>query len=126
MHWDRNHAASVDWMSKFIDAGGLLIAPTLLLIEVAAAIARQSGPAAIARQAAQSLQNVSEMRLIPLDATLVQESIDVAADLSLRAGDAVYVAVAQRMSIPLVSWDRQQLQRASTAVATCTPDTFPF
>ena len=40
---DVNHAARRLWMEKCITQGGLLIAPTVLLIEVAAAISRRTG-----------------------------------------------------------------------------------
>ncbi len=126
MQQDSNHLASVQWMRRFILAGGSFVAPTFLLIEVAAAISRQMGPPSIAKQAVQFLQSMSEMRLIALDATAVQDAIDTAADIRLRAGDAVYVAVARQMRLPLVSWDQQQLQRASIMVLAYSPSNFPF
>ena len=51
------------------------------------------------------------MQLNPMDATLVQVAVNVAADLQLRAGDAIYVAAARKMNIPLVSWDKEQLAK---------------
>jgi len=126
MPQDSNHALSMQWMNRYTNAGGLLVAPALLLIEVSAAITRQSGQSILARQAVTYLQSVSQMRIVPIDSVLVDDACDIAADLSLRAGDAVYVAVARQMTIPLVSWDRQQLQRAATVLVGHSPHTFPF
>ncbi|GAC1421889.1 MAG: hypothetical protein PVS3B3_01170 [Ktedonobacteraceae bacterium] len=39
---------------------------------------------------------------------------------------ATYVAVAHQLSIPLISWDKEQLQKASKIIQTYTPDTYPF
>ena len=61
-----------------------------------------------------------------MDVSLVQIAIDVATDLQLRAGDAIYVALAHQLNIPLVSWDKEQLQKASTLVTTYTPENYIF
>ena len=63
---------------------------------------------------------------MPLDDTLVWAAVEVAADLKLRTGDATYVAVAHQLNIPLVSWDKEQLQRAGSLVSTYTPDNYTF
>jgi len=56
----------------------------------------------------------------------VQAAVTIAADLQLRAGDATYVAVAHQLNIPLISWDKKQLQRAESLVSTYTPDNYAF
>jgi len=63
---------------------------------------------------------------MPMDFALIRTAINVANDLQLRAGDATYVAVAYQLSIPLISWDKEQLRKASKIVQTYTPDTYPF
>lgn len=61
-----------------------------------------------------------------MDASLVQLAIDAATDLQLRAGDAIYVALAHQLNIPLISWDKEQLQKASTLITTYTPENYVF
>ena len=61
-----------------------------------------------------------------MDSALVQAAVDAATDLQLRAGDAIYVALAHQMNIPLVSWDKEQLQRARSLIATYTPENYVF
>ena len=126
MPQDGNHIASIGWMSRYTNAGGLMAAPAFLLIELSAAITRQTGQAAAGKRAANYIYRVSQMRLVQLDALLVNDAANMAADLHLRAGDATYVTVAHQMRIPLVSWDREQIRRASSAIAAFTPDSFPF
>ena len=64
------------------------------------------------------------MRIIPLDNMLIHLSVDIAANLQLRAADAIYVAVAKQLNIPLVSWDKEQLRKASSLLTTYTPETY--
>jgi predicted nucleic acid-binding protein len=66
------------------------------------------------------------VHLVPIDTVLIQAAVEVATDLQLRAGDAIYVALAHQLNIPLVSWDREQLQRAESLVSTYTPDNYTF
>ena len=61
-HQDVNHAASRLWMEKYITQGGLLLAPTVLLIEVAAAISRRTGESTLAREAIKVLTSASSMQ----------------------------------------------------------------
>lgn len=121
---DVNHDASHRWMEQYNIAKGRQVSPAILLIEVAAAISRQTGHPELAKEAVKTMNKVSTLRLIPLDKSIVQLSIDMAVELQLRAADAVYVAVAHHLNIPLVSWDKEQLHRASRLIKTYTPNTY--
>lgn len=123
---DANHVTSRLWMERYITIGGLLVAPALVLIEVAAAISRQTGQIGRAKEVAKNLSSVRAMRFVPLDSMLVWAAVDVAADLKLRAGDTTYVAVARQLNIPLVSWDKEQLWRAGSLTRTYMPSDYPF
>lgn len=123
---DANHYASRLWLERYITEGGQLIAPAFLLVEVAAAVSRQAGQPAVGRQAVKSIYYVGATRFMSLNSVLVWTAVEIAADLQLRAGDATYVALARQLNIPLVSWDREQLQRASDLIATYTPSNYPF
>lgn len=126
MPQDSNHTASIQWMRKYTAIGGLLVAPAFLLIEVSAAITKQTGQATDGKAAVNHIYYVSQMRLVQLDPPLIQAAADIAADMHLISGDAIYVTVADQMDIPLVSWDKQQIQRASGRLTCFTPDNFPF
>ena len=123
---DTNHNASRLWVNRYIAAGGLLVAPALLAIEVAASISRQTGELTLAKAEAKNLYSIPSIRLMSLDSGLVWAAVDVAADPQLRTGDATYVAVAHQLNIPLVSWDKEQLQRARSLTVTYTPDSYVF
>jgi predicted nucleic acid-binding protein len=111
---DVTNAASFAWIDQHHAAGGMLVAPAILLTEVAAAISRRLGPATgppLALQAAATLARLPLLRIVPMDEALVTTATDLAARLGLRGADALYVAAAQHLGLPLLTWDREQLTR---------------
>lgn len=116
-----HHTASRDWLGQRDAAEQVVVAPALLVPEVAAAIARRSGRSALARRAIAALLRLPNLRLVVLDAELAEQAGRIAADCKLRGADAIYVAVAKRLAVPLVTWDREQLERACDVVEVVRP-----
>jgi predicted nucleic acid-binding protein len=50
---------------------------------------------------------------------------EVAAAYRLRGADAVYVALAEALHAPLVTWDQEQLTRLADLIPVFTPDSGP-
>ena len=118
---DVHHVPSRQWLEAQMTGGGLVIAPTLLLTEVAGAVARRSGDPGLAHRVVRDILLLTESRLVGLDRRLGADAARLAADLRLRGADAVYVAVAHSLQIPLITWDREQLTRAAGRIALRTP-----
>ena len=97
------------------------MAPALLVPETAAAVSRITGQPPLAHRAIRELYSMPEMRLAPVDQALIDEAADLAADLSLRGADALFVALASLLGIPLVTFDREQLLRPSGIIVTLRP-----
>ena len=116
-----HHASSYAWLTAHLGRGGWIVAPALLPIEVAAAIARQSGNTLLAQRTVQDMLRLRQLRLVGVARRLATIAADFAATLRLRGADAVYVAVAYQLSIPLVTWDQEQITRASTQIVAYTP-----
>ncbi|MGD9145579.1 MAG: PIN domain-containing protein [Anaerolineae bacterium] len=98
-----------------------LFCPTLLLVEVAAAVARVFGDAERAIALAGALRGLSNQNLVPLDDALADRATRLAARARLRGADAVYAAVAQQYGTTLVTLDRQQLDRLPPDIKTAQP-----
>ena len=98
-----------------------LFCPTLLLVEIAAAVTRALGDARRAVALAAALRGWSNQALVPLDEVLASRAADLAATAVLRGADAVYAAVAQQYETTLVTLDRQQLERLPPLVKTARP-----
>ncbi len=93
-----------------------LTVPTVVLPEVAGAISRRTGIPALGRQAAEAIVRVPGLRLVSLDAEMASEAARLAADYRLRGADAVYVAVAAVLNLPLLTWDQEMANRAAGVV----------
>jgi predicted nucleic acid-binding protein len=123
---DVNHTGSRVWMKTFMTAGGSFISPSFLQIEVASAVSRLTKDPIVARQVVGDLARTTRVNFVSMDDTLVQIAINVGIELQLRAGDTVYVAVAHQLGIPLVSWDKEHLNKANRLITTYSPSTYIF
>ncbi|MEE8389887.1 MAG: type II toxin-antitoxin system VapC family toxin [Anaerolineae bacterium] len=110
------HDSCRRWLEDKRTRGELFLAPSLLLAEVAGAVARRTGEADLARRAAAALKQLEDLRLVEMEAELGQRAADLAATLGLRGADAFYVAVAARLSVPLATLDIDQQGRAAKVV----------
>ena len=112
------HEVSRAWMTAQRAEGTRFLAPALLPVEVAAAISRRTGDTALAQRAVAALEALPDLRLVAMDEALVQTAVDVAAELGVRGADAFYIAVAQRLRVPLATLDADQRARAARVVET--------
>jgi predicted nucleic acid-binding protein len=118
---DAHHAASRAWLARHVAAGGLLIAPALLLAEVAGAVARRTGAPRLAQRAVETVLGLPALRLVPVDDVLARTAADLAGRLRLRGADAVYIAAAAALQLPLVTWDLEQRERAARVIEVLAP-----
>ena len=114
---DEFHAAVKSWMEEQREAGVQFISPALLLAEVGGAISRRTGNPALAKKTITQLENLPGLRLVEMDNELVRQAAKLAAELGLRGADSMYVAVARRLDLPLVTFDVDQHQRAGERIA---------
>lgn len=98
-----------------------IFSPTLLVVEIAAAVARVFDDSARGVALAQALRLIPGQVWVPLDDLLAEEASRLAAEYRLRGADAVYAAVALRHNTTLVTLDRQQLERLSGALTVRRP-----
>ena len=118
---DEHHQETQAWLRSRPLSPGRFAAPTLLLVEVAGAVARRSGRPDTALRLVARLSGTSALRLYPFDEARRDEYVRLAATLRMRAPDVLYVALAWELRVPLVSWDRQQRERAAALVEVMTP-----
>jgi predicted nucleic acid-binding protein len=118
---DVNHAASRTWLFGHLSAGNMVIAPTLLLAEVAGALARRTGDSQRAEELVHHLRQLRTMLWVALSAHVRDHAAHLAATQRLRGADAIYVSLADRLKVPLVTWDQEQLKRAGALIAARTP-----
>jgi predicted nucleic acid-binding protein len=98
-----------------------IFSPTLLLVEVAATVARVLDDAERGMMLAQAVRNLPAQIWVPLDESLADEAARLGAECRLRGADAVYAAVARRYATTLVTCERRQLERLRPALPAITP-----
>jgi predicted nucleic acid-binding protein len=116
-----DHASSWAWFAQAQALREPLVAPAILLAEVAAALSRGVGDPALARRVVEQLQRAQVIELTPVTATVAARAAAIAADHLILGCDAVYVAVAEQLDTELVTLDRQQLERGAAVVSTRIP-----
>lgn len=119
---DAFHGPSRQWLGRSLVAGAPLVAPTILLAEVAGAITRRTNDPRLGQSIAQQIHALPNLQLVAIDDTLGQAAARLVADHRLRGADAVYAAVAEHLQLPLISWDNEQLTRLAPHITTLTPD----
>ncbi len=119
--YEIGHKQSYDLLERLQAQRLPLIEPTLLLPELAASVARVYQDEEIAKAFAHSVRNLLNLFVVPLDETLAELSVDIAAKHRLRGSDTVYLAVAHHYGTALVTLDQEQYNRGSEIVPTRTP-----
>ena len=113
---DAFHDPVKRWMETRRAAGDLFYAPDLLLAEVSGAIRRRLDDQALASRAVEVLMNLPALRLVEMDRELLVQASRLAAELGLRGADAAYAALAQRLNLPLATFDADQRERVALRI----------
>src|SRR5712692_10564350 len=95
---DVNNNTSRLWLQRYITEGGIIVAPTFLLIELAAAVSRQAGQPTVGLSAVRDVFYIRAMHFQSPNPPLFWAAVEIAAGLPLRAGDAIYVALARQLN----------------------------
>lgn len=119
---DPFHVQTVDWLQQHLLAGGVVVVPRIALAEVAGALARRTGDPAVGHGALDQMAAMPNLSVAPMTDELVDAAVTLAADLRLKGTDAVYVALAAQLRVPLATWDREQRERGGTRVDARQPD----
>lgn len=115
------HAASLALMWLLRSSDIPLVEPSILPLEVGAALSRAGKEPATARAYAESIVALPRLVLVNADRRAMQAALTMAVHQRLRAADALYMSVAARYGARLVTLDREQLTRAPAGVAACRP-----
>jgi len=118
---DPIHPASRRWLAERQGEEEPIVAPVILLAEVAAALSRGVGDPNLAREAVRLLRGRQLVELFPVTETLIARAAEIATELKIRGCDSIYVALARQLEMELVTDDGQQLERGAAVIATRRP-----
>jgi predicted nucleic acid-binding protein len=118
---DVHHEIAVLLLDRAIAQQLDLHLPNLALAEVAGVFARQTGNSAAARRTVGAILSLPGLQRHGFDDELADQACAIAGRCRLRGADAVYVALAAQLRVPLISLDREMLDRAARVVRALTP-----
>lgn len=118
---EMGHKESLEFLTLLSKREIRIYVPTLVVVEVGAAISRSKQDPDNAKAYTSALQEIENLQLISLDEKLAYQARNLAADQRLRGADAVYAAVAAQEKCTLVTTDKEQLERLKGIVITQTP-----
>jgi len=118
---DIHHETSRRWFRQEVQAEQIFIVPAIFLAEIAGSISRRTGLPRLGRRASQVIIRAKQFEVRVIDQGIAILAANFASELSLRGADAIYVALAKRLDVPLITWDKELTQRASSVIAVRSP-----
>jgi predicted nucleic acid-binding protein len=115
---DVHHGASVAFLDLAVANQQDLNIPNLALAE----ITRQTGKARLATRTVRAVLALPRVQRHGLNDALGDRAAALAASCKLRGADAVFVALAEALDQPLITLDREILERSSRIIEAEAPD----
>lgn len=109
---DRFHSESAAFLQVVSRRGLHLYGPSILLVEIACALARRAQDATVGEAAVARLRQHPNLVLHPANEQVLASAAALGSRHLLRGVDAVYAATAALLDAPLVSWDQELVRRA--------------
>ena len=118
---EADHVDARAVLQALAEHGAELAAPSILLPEIASALARRGAAAADIEDIVAAIETLHAGHMAPVDEDLARRSALLAARQRLRGCDAVYVALAAENGAVLVSLDAEQRSRTPHGITALTP-----
>ena len=118
---ERDSKSCIALLEKILTEETIVYLPEIALVEIVSAMVRATGNATFARSIAKAFRSLSNYVFLPVDRELADFTTEIIMRTNLRSGDAMYVAVAAIYRVPLVTLDREQLERGALFVETRLP-----
>ena len=118
---DAHHAEGAAFLETAVAKLEELHVPNIALAEIAGVFARQTGNARLAARTVRAVLALPGVLRHELSDPLADRAAALAARCKLRGADAVSVAVAEALALPLITLDREILDRSKRIVRALTP-----
>ena len=116
------HAQSVKFLREAMTQRVAFLLPALVLPEVAGTAARRTQDPTDGLALIEQLLQLPNARFFDLTVTRAQSASQLASKLFMRGADAQYAALAAEQRVPLVTLDRELLERSAKQYDCFTPE----
>ena len=115
-----NHSSTA-WLNRTNEIGLKLVVPAHFPAEVVGVLQRTAPGEHILEDMIETLFDPDFFDIRQITLELARLSAKIAVGSAIRGSDAINVALAAMLDLPLVTWDRQQRERGALFCRTMTP-----
>ncbi len=118
---DVHYQYTIPWKHRVEASGEPIAVPAHFPAEVAGVLSRTGSDRSFI---ANTLDHIGSERLFtiyPISAAFGRLCAEMASLAAVRGSDAIYLALARFLDVPMLTWDKQQRERGSVFCRTMTP-----
>lgn len=116
-----HYTDTVPWRNHVETTGVPISVPAHFIAEVAGVLSRIGLDREFVANTLDLIESERLFTIYPISAAFGRLCAEVASVAAVRGSDAIYLALAQFLDVPLLTWDRQQRERGSGMCRTMTP-----
>ncbi|MCO5220660.1 MAG: type II toxin-antitoxin system VapC family toxin [Thermomicrobiales bacterium] len=118
---DIHHHETLPWRTSIERTGEQIAVPSHFPAEVAGVLSRTGSDRLFITGTLDLIGAESLFTIYPIDVQFGLACAELANSAAVRGSDAIYLALARFLQVPLLSWDRQQRERGALFCRTMTP-----
>ncbi|KAF5418932.1 MAG: putative nucleic acid-binding protein, contains PIN domain [Candidatus Methanocomedens sp.] len=103
-------------LEKVKDGNHIAIEPYIVLIEIVAAIKRRTGSTKLAKRVRNDFLAIDTINFTDLESTRANDASEIALNLGVRGMDAIVIQTAKEFNIPLITLDKEMIEKAKSFV----------
>jgi predicted nucleic acid-binding protein len=111
-----HYEAARNLLEKIKDGNHIAIEPYIVLIEVVAAIKRRTGSTELAKRVKNDFLAIDTINFTDLESTRANDASEIAMNLGVRGMDAIVIQTAKEFNIPLITLDKEMIEKAKSFV----------
>ncbi|MDP3104237.1 MAG: type II toxin-antitoxin system VapC family toxin [Candidatus Methanoperedens sp.] len=115
---EKYHNECRNLLEKVKNGEYIAIEPLIVLVEIVAAIKRRTGSSRLAERVKEDICDINSIVFLDIVSTRAHQAADIAKEIGVRGMDAIVIQTAREFNIPLVSLDREMLERSRSIIDT--------
>ena len=119
---EAGHGSALALVDRCIREHMPFIEPAIMIPEVLGAVTRMTGRPRLAHRLLAAYRSRADFSVLPVEVAVAESAGDIASLQRVKGCDAIYLALARELALPLVTLDREQRERAPEDVEVLTPE----
>lgn len=115
---EKKHNECRNLLEKVKNGEYIAIEPYIVLVEIVAAIKRRTGSSYLAERVKEDICDINSIVFLDITSKRAHQAADIAQEIGVRGMDAIVIQTAREFNAPLVSLDREMLERSKSIIVT--------